>query len=505
MIPEAKRINWLGGFCTGEGFEIKSDFGENETACAERISRGLKGTGHIPLTLTKTDSEKTEYCLRVRQEGVEILASANGIFPAMSSLQNIIEDGKIPLCDIRDYARFEHRGYMQDDARHFQGAGAAVEILEIMFRFKMNVFHWHISDDQGFRLNLPGYERLARQATGRLSSNVGGYTKNRPDNVPYSAVYSRDEMETVLKAARERGIRVIPEIDMPGHFSAILSAYPEFTCDGVKIDVPGRYGVLENTLCLGKKEAREFAKQLALDVACYFKADTVHIGFDEIKTGKMCACPDCLAEAERRGLKSPEELLPLFREEVKEFLSDHGIGVIAWDDENSLSGPADDITLMHWRPESNLRAAKRAHNGQKTICCDFYHHYADYPYCMTPLKKTYLRDPVFPGVRDDSSIVGVETPLWAEFVRSADKREMNAFYRIAAVSQNAWNRPAERPAYEDFKKELTEREAYYFGKRLDVPESILNPPFAVRLVRLKKCLYEDADLEVKLWKAKEEA
>lgn len=499
MIPQAKKTAETADFCFAGDFALQGDFGEYSGRCARRIAGALTGQGSVPLRLAISGSGHTEYDLTVAPECIEITATEEGVFPALAALQNRIENGAVRCGQVTDRARFSHRGYMQDDARHFQGADAAIELLEILFRFKMNVFHWHISDDQAFRLQLPGYERLAEHSSKRTSSHVGGYIRNRADGVPYAAIYSREDVDRVLEAAKERGINVIPEIDMPGHFSAILSAYPEYSCDGKQIEVPGRYGVLENTLCLGKKESREFAKKLALDVARYLDADTIHIGFDEIKTGKMCACPDCRAEAERRHLSSPKELIPMFRNEVRDALAEQGIRAIAWDDENSLKGPDENITVMHWRPESDRQSADRINHGQKAILCDFYHHYADYPYCMTPLKKTYYRDPVIRGVTAEENVVGLETPLWAEFVSTAEKRELNAFYRIAAVAQNAWNAPAERPDYRSFITELRQREEYYFGKRLDAPESLLNPTLPRRLSRLVKCMLFDSDYEVRLW------
>lgn len=500
MIPEVKQWTKTGEFiCPGEFRLEENDFGQKILPCLERLQKFCTGQGPLPLKLREVPGKEGAYSLSIQPGGICVEADESGIFPALSTLQNLLVQGAIPAGEILDYARFSHRGYMQDDARHFQGADAACEALEILFRFKMNVFHWHISDDQGFRLDLPGYERLSRHASRRNSSNKGGYTRNQPDNVPYSALYTREEVEKVLRCARERGIRVIPEMDMPGHFSAILSACPEFSCTGEAIEVPGRYGVLPNVLCLGKPEARHFARQLALDVANYLGSDIIHIGFDEIKPEQLCRCPKCKAEAKRQGLSGPEQLIPLFRREVIDFLAEHGIRAIAWDDENSVPGPENDIILYHWRPESNRKAVSRANCGQRTVMCDFYHHYADYPYCMTPLKKTYRYNPVLRGIQKTENVIGLETPLWAEFLSDPRKREMNGFYRIAAVAENAWNDETCKQKYDDFFRELRSREEYYFGKVLDVPESILNPSFPVRLARLIRCLKKDSDWEVKLW------
>lgn len=395
---------------------------------------------------------------------------------------------------------YTHRGLLFDDARHFHGKAELKRMLDVMHALDYNVLHWHISDDQGFRLTLPGFERLAEHSSRRSGTNVGGYLKNHPGGPAHSGLYSPEDVAEIAAYARERNIRIMPELDMPGHFSAILSAYPEYSCDGEPIEVPGRFGVLDNTLCLGKDEARDFAKKLALAVAVQMDTDMIHIGFDEIKAGKLCSCPDCIARAERLGLKSPGELIPLFRTEVAEFLKENGIRAFAWNDASSVSGPDHSVTMLHWRPETNRMTAELINGGQKMVMCDFYHYYADYPYCMTPLKKTFRYDPVIPGVEKTENVIGLECTLWSEYFSDNEKMRFNGYYRMAAVAEQ-WREGGRRP-YREFIADLKENEERLFGEKLNIPEGILDPIFIVRLCRFLICMLKDTEYEFKTWKKK---
>ena len=392
---------------------------------------------------------------------------------------------------------FEYRGVLLDDARHFHGLDCAKELIDVMARLGYNTLQWHISDDQGFRLTLPGFEKLAQHSSRRAGTNVGGYYKNAPGGPAHEGIYSEADVKELVAYAAERGIEVMPELDMPGHFSAILSAYPEYGCGGEAYDVPGRFGVLENTLCLGSDEAREFAKRLALAVARQMGARKMHIGFDEIKTNKMCACPKCTARAKKLGLKSVKELIPLFRREVAEMLSDNGIRAFAWNDESSVTAEDTSVTMMHWRPETSRETAGYIDRGQKIVLCDFYHAYADYPYCMTPLKKTLRYKPTLRGVTKQENIIGMQCCIWAEFISDNRKIPYLAYYRLAALAEN-WREGGKRP-YREFIRDLRAHEKELFGRDLRLGEDILNPCFPVRLVRFAICMLKDSEYEFRLW------
>ncbi len=485
-----------------------NDFGDVERRCLERIAEELlPSPSSLSVRMIKEDASLPVYHLQIQEEGITIRAGENSIFPALSGLQALIFTGNgsscLPICTIKEETRFSYRGVMVDDARHCQGTKMLKELMDVMFRLKFNVLHWHIADDQGFRIPLPDHPAL-NKAFVRNSSNIGGNFKNHPDNKPYEASYTVEEVREILQYAKERGIRIIPEIDMPGHHSAILYCYPQYACgkDGSMApkEVPGRYGVLDNVLCLGKKEARDFAKNLALSTARFLESDTIHIGFDEIKADHMYTCPDCRKEAERRGLKDPAKLIPLFREEVRDYLLENGISSLAWNDESAFSGPDPKMTVIHWRPETNQKVVHKINQGQKTVMSGFYHYYLDYPYSMTPLKKTYRFEPILKGIVKEENVIGTECPLWSEFISTEDKFRFNTYYRLAAVSKITWSH--EKPSYKSFLTELREKEAYWFGRQLAIPDNLLDPPLFSRIRRLQKCLTQDADYEIKLWKQK---
>jgi len=507
MEERSKKI-WNGAESLAVGalhLEI-NEFGDTEETCLKRIEQGLVPAGtELPVCLYKEEDPKAHYDLMILKEGITIRADAGGIFPALSELQSLIFKSNglscLPLVRRTETARFSYRGVMVDEARHFQGPALLKELLEIMFRLKFNVLHWHLSDDQGFRIPLPGYPELTK-AFRRNSSNRGGYFRSKPNHKPYEASYTDEQVREILLFAKERGIRVIPEIDMPGHFSAVLACYPQYACGAggsmAPKEVPGGFGVLGNALCLGKKEAREFAKKLALDTARYLGSDAVHIGFDEIRTDHMRRCPDCQREAQRRGLKDSDQLIPLFREEVRDYLTENGVHPMAWNEESAFDDPDPQMTLIHWHPETNKQAVERIDRGQKMVISDFYHYYLDYPYCMTSLKKTYEYEPVLKEIKRPENVIGTECTIWTEYIYSPEKFRMNVYYRLAAAAKTAWCR--EKPSYPEFLKELREKEAYWFGEKLAIPDQLLDPPFWTRIRRLWKCLLRDSQYEIKVWK-----
>lgn len=498
MIPEVKKMTksdrkvFVGKLILNE-----SGFCDiNDTV--ELIDQALCGGNELPLTVKKCTCEGEKYKLSVNNERIEITATESGVHDAFSTLLNLVqkEDEKtyIPECEIEDEARFLYRGFMLDVARHFQTIDTVKKVIDMLFKLKLNVFHWHLSDDQGFRIALPGYERIAEKGSKRSCSFVGGFKNAHSDNTPHSGIYSVEEIKDVLAYAKARGIKVIPEIDLPGHFSAVLASHPEYTCEGKEFEVPGHYGVLENILCLGNDEARDFAKGLLLTVARLFDTDIMHIGFDEIKSDKLKKCPKCQARKKALGLKNERQLIGAFREEVRDYLADNGVRIICWND--GLDAVDEKSIVQHWMPGTAKKTAKRINDGQKTIISDFMHYYCDYPYCMTPLDKTYHYNPVMKNVTKPENVIGVEAPLWAEWVEGPDKIYFYGSYRMAALAESAWNEK-KRP-YKAFIKDLRDNDEYYFGKRLNIPDELLTP--SNKLIKMGSFVGSDWNLELNEWK-----
>lgn len=497
MIPSIKNIVYKEIPIYFGKIEVKySDFPDIENS-VDLIRRRLIGDKSISLIIKKKDGEDCSYSISVKENGIMIEATTFGLFPSLSTLSGQINYGEMGSFlfeqEISDSARFLYRGVMVDEARHFLGEKEIKNILDLMFKTKMNVFHWHLSDDQGFRIALSGYENLDRVGSTRKGSIVGGYLNQHFDNKTHSGIYTEDKIKEIIEYAKIRGIKIIPEIDLPGHFSAVLASYPKYTCEGGQFDVPGKYGILENILCLGNGEGKEFAKNLLYRVASLFGGDYLHIGFDEIKSDKLKNCPKCQKRIKELNLPDEKALIENFRCEVRDFLEERGVKVICWND--GLKEVDGKVLVQHWKPNTEKETAERINNGQKMIMSDFFNVYMDYPYAMTPLLKTYNHNPIFDGVLKTDNVIGIETPIWTEWVTSHDKLAFNCYYRICAIAEIAWNE--DKPTYPCFIEELRKKEEFLFEERLDIPEKMLNPKGKF----FKMLAYSfDSDSEVKKWR-----
>ncbi len=476
--------------------KIVHDGGDFATVLS-MLNAKLKGENVLNLTVKQTRDIGAKYSISIKEEGINITASTEGSYPAFSTLIKLVredENGTYFLeSAIFDQARFSYRSAMLDDARYFHGKENVKKFLDVLFNLKFSVFHWHLSDDQGFRLLLDGIEDVCEKASKRKNSRVGGYVFGHADGKEHQGIYTKEDVWEIIEYAKDRGIKVIPEIDLPGHFSAILSAKPEFSCDGKQIDVPYQTGVLENVLCLGNQKAREFAKDLLLKTAKLFDTDVMHVGFDEIKTNKLKKCPKCQERIKALGLNDEKALIENFRVEVRDFLKSNGVNIICWND--GLTEVDRDCVVQHWKFGTDKETVKRINDGQRMIISDFYHYYMDYPYSMTPLKKTYYHEPVFLGVEKKENIIGIEAPFWAEWAKEWDKIKFNGYYRLACVAETAWNE--EKRPYEVFMEDLRKNEEEYFGERLDISEKLLNPKF--KRLKFIRYVFSDNQIELKKW------
>lgn len=428
-----------------------------------------------------------QYRLEVRPHHIDIYASkANGVFYAFQTLRQMLpaeafdsEEGRrieIPVCTVEDKPYFAYRGFMFDMGRHIFGVQDLKETLDILAMHKINKFHWHLTEDQGWRIEIKKYPRLTEIGSVRKSSPVG--RNEGQDGKPYGGYFTQDEVRDVVKYAAERFITVIPEIEIPGHSVAALAAYPELGCTGEQYEVLTWWGIDERVICPGKEQSFTFLEDVLTEVMDLFPSEYIHIGGDECPKTVWHKCPDCRKRMKAEGLKNEAELQSYVTARVEKFLNDHGRKIIGWD-EILEGGVTPSATVMAWRgPQYGIKAAKQ---GNHVIMAPNTHCYLDYyqsrdtknePLSIggyLPLEKTYSLDP-YDKLNDAERkyILGVQGNLWTEYISEYDHAQYMALPRLSAIAEVGWSYP--NKDYDSFVKrlhhlaELFDHYGYNYGK-----------------------------------------
>ena len=424
--------------------------------------------GKIEFKLTEDTSLGTEgYHLLVKRG--DITRTANkpaGIFYGVQTLLQMLPpeiksstkqeniDWTIPCADITDKPQFPWRGMMLDVSRHWFTKEEVKKYIDELAEYKMNVFHWHLTDDQGWRIEIKSLPRLTEIGAWR-APRVGQWwqrERQQPgEETSYGGFYTQEEIKEVLAYAAERYVRVIPEIDVPGHSVATLVAYPELACmkapDAVNVGNKF-YGEDENTLCIGKDFTFEFMDKVLTEVAALFPDEYIHIGGDECFKGFWHKCPDCQARMKAENLKNEEELQSYFIHRMGDLLKSKGKKLIGWD-EILEGGLTPDATVMSWRGmEGGIKSAKAGHH---VIMTPSEHCYLDLwqgepsvepdTYSMCRLKDAYSFNPVPDGVPADM-ILGGQGNLWAESLPTFRHAEYMAWPRGWALAEVLWSGPS---------------------------------------------------------------
>lgn len=433
------------------------------------------------------DMGDEQYRLEVRPHHIDIYASkANGVFYAFQTLRQMLpveafdsEEGRrieIPVCTVEDKPYFAYRGFMFDMGRHIFGVQDLKETLDILAMHKINKFHWHLTEDQGWRIEIKKYPKLTEIGSVRKSSPVG--RNEGQDGKPYGGYFTQDEVRDVVKYAAERFITVIPEIEIPGHSVAALAAYPELGCTGEQYEVLTWWGIDERVICPGKEQSFTFLEDVLTEVMDLFPSEYIHIGGDECPKTVWHKCPDCRKRMKAEGLKNEAELQSYVTARVEKFLNDHGRKIIGWD-EILEGGVTPSATVMAWRgPQYGIKAAKQ---GNHVIMAPNTHCYLDYyqsrdtkdePLAIggyLPLEKTYSLDP-YDKLNDAERkyILGVQGNLWTEYISEYDHAQYMALPRLSAIAEVGWSYP--NKDYDSFVKrlhhlaELFDHYGYNYGK-----------------------------------------
>lgn len=399
----------------------------------------------------------------------QIRISGEGIYYGLQTLKqllfNKIENGfLIPCVYILDYPLYRYRGMHLDVCRHFFPKEFVKKYIDYIALYKMNYFHWHLTDDQGWRIEIKKYPKLTEEGAWRKGILTGKYRdKSRIiDTAIYGGFYTQEDVKEIIKYASDRHITVIPEIEMPGHSLAALSSYPEFSCTGGPFEVVREWGVFEDVFC-PKEETFEFLEDVLSEVTELFPSSYIHIGGDEAPKDRWQKCQHCQELIKKEGLKDEHELQSYFIKRIERYLNSKGKSIIGWD-EILEGGLAPNATVMSWRgTEGGIEAAKQNHNVIMTPgeYCYFDHYQADprnEPVAIggyTTLEKVYSFEPTPTELTDNQKykILGAQGNVWTEYIITPDKIEYMVFPRICALSEVLWT-PPEKKDYKDFKDRI---------------------------------------------------
>lgn len=439
---------FLDGFDGGDGTQIK--FVKDEL---------LPQEGYV------VSSDKNDACISISAS-----TEAGAYYALMTIEQEAYADGKFHCTDIQDSPKYAHRGFMLDCARHFWTVDKIKQILEIMSHLKMNVFHWHLSDDQGWRPEIKKYPLLTEKGSVRSSTplSLKGYAvgKEPRDNTPYGkgCIYTQEQMRDVVAFAKERHIEIIPEIDMPGHMVAAISCYPNLSCTGEPVEVGDKWGIKDNILCCGKKEVYEFAKDIIDELCEIFPGKYFHIGGDEVPKARWRKCPLCQAKIQEQGLKDVNALQGYFNNEIAKYLKSKGRSMIGWNEILDAHDIMDKDIIAQWwiRRKGDKNEFAWMEKGGKIVLSMCAYVYMDHPYNVRPLSKTYSLSAEKLGVMNDENILGMEIPQWTEYIRDTEKLDMLTMARLVTFSEVCWT-PVTKRHYTDFENRLEAMRGYFDG------------------------------------------
>ena len=427
----------------------------------------------ITLRLNKKVQSKEGYVITVDKKGVVIEgATAAGVFYGVQTLRKSIPVDKsltevtLPGVVLKDAPRFGYRGVMLDCARHYFPVKFVKQFIDLIAMHNMNVFHWHLTDDQGWRIEVKKYPDLAKIGSVR-EKTVLGHNSDVFDDTPYGGYYTQEEAREIVKYAADRFITVIPEIDMPGHMIAALAAYPDMGCTGGPYKVCQIWGVMPDVLCLGNEKTYQFCEDVLSEMMDIFPSEYIHLGGDETPNVRWKECPKCKALMAKENL-TPGKLQGYFTNRIEKFVNSKGRRIIGWDE--ILDGDINQsATIMSWR--GTAPGARGAKMGHDVIMSPSSHVYFDYyqtrqgesqweePLLIggnLPIERTYSLEPVPEGadVETASHIIGVQGNLWTEYIAGPSLAEYQVLPRMGALSEVQW-RPQGQKDFENYKVRQT--------------------------------------------------
>jgi len=410
------------------------------------------------LILRRADSyQPEEYDLDVTSDGIIIQAAGEaGIIWALASLTQIMdEQGVIACCHLHDQPRYAHRGLSLDCARHFFPVQTIKDIIGQMSLVKMNRLHWHLTDDQGWRIESKRFPKLHGQHG--------------------TEYYKQTEIAEIVAFAQARGIEIIPEIEMPGHITALLAAYPEYSCSGQAVELGQRGGIYPVILCAGREKTYELIETLLDEICPLFPAKFFHIGGDEAPKREWQACPVCQQKIRDEGLKNEVGLQGYFSNRVIDLLARRGKKTICWNDSLEAVNLTRQTLAQFWSVQYTDSLEKFIGQNGQFIYSDMFAFYLDYPHSMTSLRRLYQSDLSIADIdyAEHPALLGIEACVWSERLSTRQQLEEKLFPRIYAAAEKMWSRQLD---YDDFTGRLRSFLKRYHPASIScVPEDRWNP------------------------------
>ena len=468
--------------------DFLATFIKEMTGTEVRVSDKEKSSNAIILAVDSTMGHPEGYKLQITPEKVLLTGGSEaGVFYGIQTIHKalpILKDGKVaaalPAGTVTDFPRFRYRGFMIDVGRHFFPVSYLKQMIDLMALHNINYFHWHLTEDQGWRIEIKKYPKLTEIGSKRDSTIIDWETK-KFDGKPHSGFYTQDEAREIVRYAADRFITVVPEIDLPGHTTAALASYPELGCTGGPYKVLCSFGVFPDVLCAGNDQTLQFTKDVLDEIMDIFPSEYIHIGGDECPKSRWEKCPKCQAKIKELGIKTlpkhskENQLQTYFMSELEKEINAHGRCMLGWE-EVLEGGLTPNSTIMSWRGiQGGIEAARQHHD---VIMTPIQRLYFSNPRInkMTGfewMNRVYNFEPVPAELTDAEKkfVIGTQGCIWTEWTADSTKMEWQILPRMAALSEIQWTLP-EHKNFERFMERLPEMLKIYssldYGYREDV-------------------------------------
>jgi hexosaminidase len=428
--------------------------------------RAVKNNINLNLDPSLVGLGSEGYMLNVSPTAIIIEArETTGVFYGIQSLRQLLPieieerspvsdvDWHIPCVLIEDKPRFAWRGFMIDEGRHFHGKETVLLTLDLMSLQKLNILHWHLTEDQGWRIEIKKYPKLTEvgsQRAGTSKSLLG----NKHDGIPQRGFYTQNEIREIVAYAGERHITIVPEIEMPGHSLAALASYPELSCTGGPFNVATHFGIFPDIYCAGKETVYTFLIDVLDEILELFPSPYIHIGGDESPKKRWRGCPECQRRIQEQRLKGVHALQAYFTNRIADYIESKGRHVIGWN-EILWDGLVEGAVVQFWaRGRKRLLEAIQA--GKRLVVMSTYlDTYLDHSYNLMPLSRAYRFEPIPAelGENDTDRVHGLEFPLWCEWVPDRARLDYQVYPRLTAMAETGWT-PKDKKDFKDFLRRL---------------------------------------------------